>query len=203
MSSIGAVRQAIEDFESKERKEFGTIRFVNSVTGNDMNNGLSRDRPFATIAAAVAKSAAGDTVLCRGSFSESVTVSLAGLKIIGAGNHPQETMWTSATDVNSLIISAENVLVENIKFRPPAYTAERDCCAIHLTVSVANYLTVKNCRFQGKAGSQTAIFAHPNGNVVIKDCEFIYMNTATYGCGIRGTATTGLAFSAWSQGHRP
>jgi hypothetical protein len=88
------------------------------------------------------------------------------------------------------------VLVENIKFRPPAYTASRDCCGIHLNTT-ASYATIRKCRFQGKAGSQDAIFAHPCSNVVIEDNEFIYMNTLTYGTAIKGTATTGLAFSAW------
>lgn len=197
MAGIGAVKQALEDVDSKERKGFGTIRYVDSVNGSDMNNGLARTRAFATIAAAVAKSAAGDTLICKGSFSEAVTVSLAGLRIIGDGTGPKECQWTADADAICLLITGNYVEVSNIYFRPPAYSADRGTCAIKL--SAAQWANIHHCRFQGKTGSQAAIYsaASTSDNAHIHDNEFFYMNTATYGAGIVGADAGGSAYSGW------
>jgi hypothetical protein len=175
----------------------GKILFVDSVNGSNGNNGDSPRHPLASMTQAVALADAGDTILFKGSITEAVTVSLAGLKIIGVGTGPNQATWTGAADAVCLTLAAENCEVANIKFRPPAYSASRATCAI--TLSSASYAFIHHCRFQGKAGSQAAIYSAVanSDNVRIEDCEFIYMNTLTYGAGILGVEAGGLSYSGW------
>lgn len=173
------------------------VWYVNSVTGSAANDGKTPATALATIAAAVALAAAGDTIYISGSFSEAVTVTLAGLSLIGSGTCPKGAIWTSATDTVCLTINAERVVVENIYFKPPAYTASRATSAI--TLSSASYAKIRKCRFQGQTGSQIAIYSPVcnSDNVEISDNEFRYMNTSTYGAAILGVEAGGLSYSAW------
>lgn len=175
----------------------GNRWFVDSTNGSDSDSGKSWTSAKATIAAAVAVASAYDEILIRGSFTEAVTVTLEGLKLIGVGPSTYGARWGAANDAVCLTINATNVEVRNIRFTPPAYAADRGTCAIKL--SAANYARISHCRFQGKTGSQAAIYSPVcnSDNVEISDCEFQYLNTATYGAGIKGVEAGGLSYSAW------
>lgn len=176
----------------------GTIYFVDSVGGSDGNDGLSWDTALATIAAAVALAVAGDTILIKGSFSEAVTLAstLTGLSIIGAGTTPKEAQWTGDADEVCLTIQAEHVHVQNIYFRPPAYSAGTPAA---IQLDGANYTRIVGCRFQGRTGSRDAIYSATatSDNVAIVGNEFIYLNTATYGAAIHGVNAGGVQYSGW------
>ncbi len=174
----------------------GDTWYVDSTDGDDDYNGKSWSTAFATIAVAVAAAAAGDTIFLLGSFDEEVTVSLAGLKLIGAGVGPNQTVWTGAADEVCLKLSAENCLVRNIKFRPPAYSSGTPAA---IQLGNASYAEIVGCRFQGKAASHKAIYSPVcnSDNVRIEGCEFIYMNTATHGVAILGVEAGGLSYSGW------
>lgn len=178
----------------------GTARFVNSVTGSDGYDGLSADRPYATIAAAVADASAGDTIYLKGTFNEAVTCSLAGLRFIGTGTVPRETSWTAPTVAGSfcLKLAAAYCEVANIYFKPVIYTSSGIPSGIYL--SGANWSFIHDCRFQGQTGSYKAIYSPvcDSDNVRIQDCEFMYMNTATHGAGIYGVEAGGLSYSGWN-----
>lgn len=176
----------------------GNYWFVNSVAGSNSNAGTSWDAPLATIAAAVAKASAGDTILLLGSFSEAVTVAvgLTGLSIIGAGTTPKQAQWTGDADAVCLTIQAEHVVVANIYFRPPAYSAGTPAA---IALSGAHHARILGNQFQGKTASHNAIYsaAADSDNVWIVGNEFRYMNTATYGCAIKGVEAGGLSYSGW------
>jgi len=186
--SVSAVRGALSQIE-----DYGDIWYVDSVGGTTYGLGKSWSTAFSTITLAVAAASAGDIILCRGStFSEAVTVSLAGLQIIGVGNTPNEAIWTADADAVCLTIAADSVLVTNFRIRPPAYSADRTTCGIN--ISAAPYVRIIGNRFQGKAGSQIAIYgttASSVGHGHILNNEFAFMNTATYGTGIDCVGTGG------------
>ena len=177
----------------------GVVRRVDSVSGDDGYDGLSWKHAFKTIAAAVAASAAGDTIICSGSFSEAVTISLAGLRIVGATGNPADAVWTAPTVAGSFCayVNAANVQISGFKFRPVIYTTSGIPSAIKL--GAAPYAKISGNRFQGQAGSYAAIYspAATCDNVEISDNEFIYMNTATYGYAIQCVAAGGLTYSNW------
>ena len=174
----------------------GDLIFVDSVNGNDGNDGYDKRRPKATLTAAVAAAESGDTIIARGSFSEAVVVSTTNLRIVGAGSGPKECQWTSGADTISLTISANYVEVRNIYFKPPAYSAGTPAA---IKLSNANWARIIGCRFQGQTASHNAIHSPVcnSDNVHILDCEFHYMNTATYGAAILGVEAGGLSYSAW------
>jgi len=176
----------------------GNVFYVDSVNGHDTDNdGRSLDQAYKTIAVAVAAAAANDTIYIRGSFSEAVTVAVEGLRIIGIGTAPKQAQWTAANDAVCLTIAAAYVHVENIYFRPPAYTASRATSAI--TLSNAHHARIVGNRFHGRTGSQAAIYSPVcnSDNVWICGNEFFYLNTATYGAGIVGVEAGGLSYSGW------
>jgi hypothetical protein len=182
-------------FGLNQRNPLHDVIFVDATNGNNSNDGHDRRRAKATIAAAVAVAEAGDTIYCEGSFSEAVTVAVAGLRIIGVGPATQRAIWTGDADAVCLTISGvEGCLVEGFRFRPPAYSAGTPA-AIALA-SGSNYTIVRNCRFQGKTGSYYGIKAVSSDNVQILDNEFKYLNNVTT---VNGTAiaSTSGDMSGW------
>jgi hypothetical protein len=174
----------------------GAIYFVDSVNGSDSNDGLSWGSALKTIAAAVALAVAGDTILIKGSFSEEVTVSVAGLSIIGAGTTPRQAQWTADADETCLTLAAQHCVVRNIYFKPPAYSAGTPAAIV---LSGASHARILDCQFQGQTASHQAIYSPVcnSDNVHILRCEFRYLNTATYGAAILGVEAGGLSYSAW------
>lgn len=175
---------------------YGTTYHVDSALGSDSNAGLSWSDALATITAAVALAVAGDTILIRGSFTEAVTVSLAGLTIRGDGATPKQAQWTGANDAVCLTLAAEHVRVENIYFRPPARTSGTPAAIV---LSSAGHARIVGCQFQGRTGSYYAIYSPVcnSDNVHIIGNEFRYLNTSTYGTAILGVEAGGLNYSGW------
>lgn len=177
----------------------GKTYYVDSANGSNSNSGLDPSKAKLTIAAAVALAVAGDTIVLRGSFSEAVTIAVAGVRFIGAGTCPKETQWTSGADTKSLTITANYVTVENIYFKPPARSAGTPAS---IYINGGSHGRVRNCRFQGQTASWYAILSNTSGSVTsdnwhIEDNEFFYMNTGTYGTALKGTEADGTSFSGW------
>jgi len=177
----------------------GKYYFVDGTNGIAGQDGLTAGTALKTITAAAALLAAGDTILLfPGTYTEAaITISVAGVRILGMGASPNQVKWTSATDVKSLTLAAANCEVANIQFVPPVYTASASVASIAL--SGANYAYIHHNRFQGQAGSYNAIYsaAADSDNVRIEDNEFMYMNTLTYGAAILGVEAGGLSYNNW------
>jgi hypothetical protein len=160
-----------------------------SVTAS--GDGKSWTGAFKTITEGVAAMSAGDILAIKGSFTEAVTLSLAGCTIVGMGTGPYMARWTGAADAKCLSITATSCVVANIRFQPPAYSAGIPC-AIYL--NGATYTQIRGCRFQGKTGSWYAIYTTGDcDNSLIEENEFIYMNTATYGTAIKSAGTADIS----------
>lgn len=108
---------------------FGSLAFASSasilwVDSNAQNPGAGTfDQPYSTLVRALAACAAGDTIIVKEKHVETViaaagiTVSKAGVKIIGlgeTGRRPVITLGTSAAA--SILVSGSGVLIENIGF---------------------------------------------------------------------------------------
>lgn len=178
-------------FTAESSDVLGHTYYVDATNGVDGQDGLTWATALQTIDAAVDKAVAWDTIYLIGSFSEAVSVAVAGLRIIGVGNHANQTTWTGDADAKCLTITAANCLVENIKFRPPAYSAG---IPAGVYLNGAAYTTIRKCRFQGKTGSWYGIYTTGDcDNTIIEQNEFYYMNTATYGTAIKSAGTADIS----------
>jgi len=175
----------------------GSIWYVDSA-GPGLG-GTSWAAAFKTIGAAVAVAKNGDVIAIRGSFTESVTLSVAGVTIVGVGTGPKQAQWGSAADTASLTIAANYCSVQNIYFKPPAYSASTTYGPCSIYLSSANWAYIVGNRFQGQTGSYNAIYSPVcnSDNVHIMGNEFYYMNTATSGAAILGVEAGGLSYSGW------
>lgn len=175
----------------------GAYYFVDGSNGSDAFNGTATDTAFKTIAFAVSKAVANDVILVLpGTYSEVVTASVAGVRIIGLGSATKSVQWTSATDTVSLTLAANYIEVSGFYFKPPTFTAGVPSA---IQLSNASYAHIHNNRFQGQTGSYNAIYSPVcnSDNVLIENNEFRYMNTATNGAAILGVEAGGLSYSAW------
>ena len=178
----------------------GKTWLVIPAVGSDSGNG-SLSAPLGTITAATAYASAGDTIGLLGTtFSEAVTCTKAGLRYVGIGTGPAQTVWTAPTVAGSfcLKLSAASCLLDNIKIKPVVYTTSGVPSGILLDTT-ASYTKMRGVRFQGQTGSYVAVYSPAAGadNVQVLGCEFLYMNTAAHGQAILGVDAGGLNYSGW------
>ena len=175
----------------------GKFIFVDGTNGLDGNDGSSKTQAMKTITAAVAAATVDSVVLVLpGTYTEAVTVSTAGVSIIGLGASVKDVIWTSATDTKTCALSAANCEVAFIYFKPPTYTAG---IPASIALSNAGYAYIHDNRFQGQTGSWNAIYSavENSDNVIIANNDFAYMNTLTNGAAIKTVAAGGLSYSFW------
>jgi len=160
--------------------------FVDVINGSDGNDGLSPDRPKATIAACVtimnARINWSDSpwarrdvlVIFPGTYAENLTALPYGCIMYGLGHDLRDAQngvkikpaSGAAVDVNSCI----NTAFYNIHFE----TAETDAGDCVFDATICNNCLFYNCRFSGPAETATAIGFYGSdmtGNKWI-DCEF-------------------------------
>jgi hypothetical protein len=103
----------------------GLYFFVDSVNGNNSNDGLSVDKPFSTIAYAITKCTAsrGDVINVMPGHSETmtaagtITLNVVGVSVMGQGNGNNRPTIAYSTAIGaSFDISAASVTVQNLLF---------------------------------------------------------------------------------------
>lgn len=178
-------------------RNVGQIYYVDGTNGNDAATGKSWKNAFATITKAVSVAPANSTIFLMGTVTEDVTISTAGITIIGCGRGMRAGRWNGVAGGMCCTVSASYVTLENIYFNPRAYSSGGGS-AIELDTD-AQWCTIQDCRFQGYTGSYHGITAPTVGadNVRIINCDFMYFNTATNGAGIRCVNAGGFQYSGW------
>lgn len=161
---------------------FGTIYFVNSLTGSINNAGNSPSAPFATLAYVVAnKAAAGDTIVLAPGFTETLsaaqTLSLAGLAIIGIGAGALKPTLTVAGAVDGLNITGANIVVANVAFAAP--TTDEATSMINVAAAGVQLLNISGI---GSASSKNFVdcitIAAGADDLLIQGLELYNSNTA-------------------------
>jgi len=201
----GSVLERLEDAKNLVQRTTGaTTYFVNPSMAGDTLDGLSWATAKKTMAAAIALCAGGETIYFTGTVAEAVmTIAVDGLRIVGAGTLPYANTWMEAAvdQAYLLNITGDNTMLENIRFRgcskttsPSGYTT-----GVCLKLADAQNTTILGCRFQGRSNATAAIYSDGTSDgCVLRDCEFIYFNTATYGAAILGhTYSGGVSHQDW------
>ena len=165
---------------------------VNATGGSDTNDGLSWERPFATIQAGVdAVLQSGDRILVApGDYVESVVTpdSVTGpnyCAIIGCspGEVPGSPNWFSAngTTESCLTVNAFGWYIAGINFRGPSLASciSLERSLVPNTDNQAWDTLIENCLFFGQLTGLYGI--NLNGaphQVTIQECEFEFFHTA-------------------------
>lgn len=195
---------SLSEFLQKIALSLGDIWWVDSATGSDDNDGATKDNPKATIDAAINAASAGDTIFVMPGHAEDITTAgaitadLANLRIIGLGTGTKIPTISTTAAAGSMVVSAEGVLVKNLKFvanfatgttQGLSVTANgvtleelhfRDTSAaneflVHIAVAAAvEDLTVRGCTFFTAAGSMTGsvVFAGASTDTLFEDCTW-------------------------------
>ncbi len=100
----------------------GSYYFVDSATGSSSNEGLTPDRPMATINQAVDKATAnvGDVIIVMPNHAENLaaagalTLDVAGLTVVGLGAGAQRPNLTHTADAADINITGADTVLRNI-----------------------------------------------------------------------------------------
>lgn len=210
--------------------QFSNVYYVDSGSGADTmgnNRGTSWDNAFATIEYALAQCTAdqGDVIVLVPGHNEAVSTAgaidldIAGIYVIGMGSGTDMPTIDFDADVGSVTVGADNITIENVRFRVSAnstnvgldiedgvsYVTVRGCqfgfaetatdeFDISLrTGDASNYITIENCLFAG--GAQAAVdailFNKDTDHTIIRNNYF----TGTYSTAVitgAATASTNL-----------
>ena len=197
----------------------GRFWFVDTVAGNNANNGRELDSPFLTMAAAFAQLGSGDTVLFRGNVREQLTTpaNVFDVNLIGLGNRPRHADATpfggnlaanswrapasgvaNTTPLLKIIQQGwrlQNILFDNGTTSAASVQIYRDAGAGDLE-RCGGHAEILGCRFQGNASAgvaESGVELIETYNVLIKNCIFsIFMNNAN-STAIKTSAGAGVA----------
>lgn len=135
----------------------GSTFFVHSGTGSDGNTGTAAS-PFSTLTYALSRCTAnkGDVIYLMPGHAESnattITVSPAGVAIIGLGYGTLRPSVTVTGAVAGLTVSSANVLIDNLYFPAPGI----DTVTADVAISAAGCV-VRNCVFIGSTTAKNKV----------------------------------------------
>lgn len=154
----------------------------NRVMWVDSNNSVrpdgTRERPYATIDAAITKATAGDTIIIAAGHTENLStaaifaVDVASLTIIGLGQGNRIPTFTSTATDGSVMITVANTVLQNLKFVANVASVVQ---AIDLDAN-ADGTIIRNCVFRDSGASLEFLIhidiATTIANVIIEGCDF-------------------------------
>lgn len=160
----------------------GNIYYLDSVTGSDSFTGKERERPFATLAAAVTAAADDDIIVVLSTHTQTLTAqqSLAKrLMIVGegsAGGIPTARFTMNAAAATMFNISAINVELRNLYIAPNA----QDNPLQRINVAAA-MCRITGCYIECGAHDQVqaVVLAAGADKARIKNTTFISTTTTT------------------------
>lgn len=185
-----------------------TVRFVHYGTGNDANDGLDRESPLKTLGAANTASNANDWIVLLDGHEETltatVTVSMAGLVIVGAGElagKPTTKIGMNAAgDIPAIILNVEGCQIRHVWFNSHSQASEGA-----MVYAAAADCSVSRCYFE--CGQHMDGGAVQNGGsadrFVLRDNEFVSTATSlaarpdsavTIGASVTGYTIEGCVF---------
>jgi hypothetical protein len=150
----------------------GSVQWLDTISGNNVNAGSLPELPVATLAQAVTNSAANGVIVIGAGSSESLVgsqaLSLAGLSIFGCGTGSSRPRYTCTGAVDMWSVGATGVWIEGIYF--PASTA----VATSRIKANSDGLTVKDCYFECGASDTNRALSFSGGNFCRADgCSFV------------------------------
>jgi len=180
-----------------ENNMVGTVYYVDTVNGDDDNNGKSIENSFETMAAAFEVIQSRDRIVLCGKVREQLVAPLGvyGVTIVGGDTTPRHDLAASwmapASNPEASVALCEIIeqgwVFENILFQStttaPAVKMTRAEDAVHPDPSHAQFI---NCRFCGVDGIWDSGGCY---NITVKGCKFYDLT----GTAIKVVAGAGIA----------
>src|SRR3990167_2880962 len=179
----------------------GTVYFLDS--GSDGNDGLSSERPFATLDYAFSRCASnnGDYIIVAPGHAETITTAVgldvAGVTVVGLGPGRSKPAFTGSGAIDVFDVSVANVTLYNLRIIGAAASVTAlintttggadfsayDCVfepgatpVNNITINAPRY-TFKRCTWLSTANGSDNAILHETGNCddwVVQDCVFNY-----------------------------
>lgn len=150
----------------------GDVHWVDSVSGNDSNDG-KEETPLATLGQAITNATAnnGDVIVIKAGHSESLSSSLgvskAGLKIYGLGSGTTRPTFTITGNVDGMDVTGARCEINNLYF--PASTSANTS---RINVGAAG-VKIKSCGFLcGASDLETITLPDAADDCEINSCTF-------------------------------
>ena len=154
------------------------VLWVDANFTQGVRNG-TRQCPYATIDAAIAKASVGDTILIAEGHTENLStdaifaVDVEGLTIRGLGEGKRRPTFTSTALAGACMITEANTVLENLKF--VANVTDGTTQAIDLAAG-ADGTIIRNCVFRDTSATKEFLIhidvATGVDNIVIEGCDF-------------------------------
>lgn len=177
----------------------GAVWFVSSTGGTDAAApaGKSREAPLASLGQAQTNASAGDVIVVLASHAEvlgvKLTLSKAGLAIIGEGLGINRPTFSRSADVNLFDLTGAGIRLENIRFITDAaagYTSDRVLVSANSCIVRGDYFA------SGVNDSASPALAVASGvtNLTIDGATyFVSSGTSRTATGYRGLSLKGTA----------
>lgn len=172
-----------------------SVRYVDSVTGDNDNNGNERKAPYATLAFAITNSASGDIIICLATHTETLAsqqVVNKELTIVGEGSSggiPTVTFNSSMIATDMFSLTSDNTSFHNIKF--PVPTVSTTGYKMEITTGL-NGTVFDGCYFElndlDTVGAMEIISIVSPGDLNIQNTTFVSTSTSTTGTSRPGHA---------------
>lgn len=172
----------------------GNYWFVSSTTGSNGNTGKSSNQAFATLAQASSAATAsnGDVIILLPGHAETITgaaaitLSKAGLYIVGLGNGANRPTFTWSTSTAAqVIVSGANITFDNVRFDFTGIDAV--VAAISVTAIDVKFINSTFITNAAAAGVVLGILTAATAT------RFQFMNNFCYGPAVNsGTTTTAV-----------
>ena len=160
------------DFLAADIEITGDVHWVDSVNGDDSNDG-SELKPLASLTQAITNATAnnGDVIVIKSASTftsaTSIALSKAGVRVFGLGTGSTKPTFTVSGNVDLLDLTAESVEINNLRFAAgsAAHTAR-------VNVGAAG-ARIENCDFLCGANDLNSITIPDAGDYcTIKGCTF-------------------------------
>jgi len=169
----------------------GNIFYLSSVSGSDTNDGLERNRPFATLAAAYAVTSDWDIIVLLSDHSEVLAADLAmtkSLTIVGEGNSSGSPTATIDAAGFSVISYSGATCSYYLDFRNIKFKGTNKMLYFGATVGATTTPTyrVNGCRFEPVGVAAEGVYAAGTLNLDINDTEIVAGASAKYAVQVIG-----------------
>lgn len=172
----------------------GKVFYVDSNLGNNGNSGREPTKAVATLANAITRVTAnkGDIIVLMPGHAETIstatalTLSVAGVKIIGLGfgvMRPTFTLGTSAT-------ATINVTANSVQFKNVLFVANVADCASCFTLTTAKDFTLVECEFRDTSAILNFLYIIDT-NTTSNAADGIFMQNCKR-IGLGATTNTGI-----------